>query len=157
MVRPRSRGWIRPVQGGLRVRVVLLGRWRRLKRVKTEMRGGKVESACRIRFPLLGKDEEEGGNKVGWFYLVFFPFFAALYMRFGFFSFDFPNSSLPTNHLTLILFQIYRHPNCLNEDKWEHTQQRRKASKFARLFYPRGWCGCGSCSGCPWVVDCGFL
>jgi hypothetical protein len=27
-------------------------------------------------------------------------------------------------------FQIYRHPNCLNKHRWEHTRQWREASKF---------------------------
>ena len=67
MVRPRSRGWIRPVQGGLRVRVVLLGR-RRLKWVKTEMRGGKSEERVSHPIPILGEKMKKRGvyscNKV---------------------------------------------------------------------------------------------
>ena len=36
------------------------------------------------------------------------------------------------NPIQLIIFpfQVYRHPNCLNKHRWEHTRQWREASKF---------------------------
>ena len=77
VVRPRSRGWICPVQGGHWAQVVLPGRWRRLKRVMTEMRGGKGREGVSHPIPIAeGKMKKrvkyncECCNKVGWFYLI---------------------------------------------------------------------------------------
>lgn len=39
-------------------------------------------------------------------------------------------SALPRLRGADPLYKIYRHPNCLNKHRWEHTRQWREASKF---------------------------